>query len=89
MATRRDRANRAPIRLQRAAPLALAAALAALTAAPAALAEQRDMQGAYQQWERLSPQQRERILQEQQRFRRLPPSEQERLRREYEQRHQR
>jgi len=89
MATRRDRANRAPIRLQRAASLALAAALAALTAAPTALAEQRDMQGAYQQWERLSPQQRERILQEQQRFRRLPPSEQERLRREYEQRHQR
>jgi predicted negative regulator of RcsB-dependent stress response len=89
MTTRPDRANRAITPLQRAVCATLVAALGALTAAPAALAEQRDMQGAYQQWERLSPQQRERILQEQQRFRRLPPSEQERLRREYEQRHQR
>ncbi|WP_169836776.1 DUF3106 domain-containing protein [Thiomonas intermedia] len=53
---------------------------------PLALANQRDGQGAYQRWERMPQQQRERILQEQERFKRLPPGEQERLRREYEQR---
>jgi len=53
---------------------------------PAALANPHDRQGAYQQWEQMPAEQRERILQEQQRFKRLPPSEQERLRREYEQR---
>lgn len=56
--------------------------------APTASANQRDGQGAYQRWERMPPQQRERILQEQERFKRLPPSEQERLRREYQQQRQ-
>lgn len=65
---------------------AVVAVLGVLTLCPAASAKEHDGQGAYQQWERMPPQQRERILQEQQRFKRLPPSEQERLRREYEQR---
>ncbi|CUA99595.1 DUF3106 domain-containing protein [Thiomonas bhubaneswarensis] len=64
----------------------LCIALAGATGlAPLASANQRDGQGGYQRWERMPPQQRERILQEQERFKRLPPSEQERLRREYEQ----
>lgn len=66
---------------------AIAAALSTWVLSPAALANQRDGQGAYQQWEKMPQQQRERILQEQQRFKRLPPGEQERLRREYEQQH--
>lgn len=65
---------------------AMVSVLGALTLAPAATAAQRDGRGSYQQWEQMPQQQRERILQEQQRFKRLPPSEQERLRREYEQR---
>ncbi|MGC9163060.1 MAG: DUF3106 domain-containing protein [Thiomonas sp.] len=65
---------------------AMVAVLGGLMLCPAASAKEHDVQGAYQQWERMPPQQRERILQEQQRFKRLPPSEQERLRREYEQR---
>lgn len=66
---------------------AIAAVLSTWVLAPAAMANQRDGQGSYQQWEKMPPQQRDRILQEQQRFKRLPPGEQERLRREYEQRH--
>ena len=63
---------------------AIAAACLTL-GAPLALAGQGG-RGQYQQWENLPPQQRERILQEQQRYRQLPPEEQQRLRREYEQR---
>ncbi len=63
--------------------------LGALALSQAAAANPRDERGSYQQWEQMPQQQRERILQEQQRFKRLPPSEQERLRREYEQRQRR
>lgn len=87
MAIRPDRLGFASAPVRTALATALAAALSALALAPAASASQRDGQGAYQQWEKMPPQQRDRILQEQQRFKRLPPGEQERLRREYEQRH--
>ena len=92
MAIRPDRIRlgSAPVRTAATAlATAVAAVLSALTLAPAAMANQRDGQGAYQQWEKMPPQQRDRILQEQQRFKRLPPGEQERLRREYEQRQRR
>ncbi len=75
------------LRAVRTTALAVAVALVgAVGMVPLALANQRDGQGAYQRWERMPQQQRERILQEQERFKRLPPGEQERLRREYEQR---
>ncbi len=70
----------------RAAALALSAALLLGVAWLPEASAQAQRDNAYQQWEQLPPQQRERILREQERFRRLPPGEQERLRREYEQR---
>ncbi|MBN8776289.1 MAG: hypothetical protein B7Z79_01655 [Thiomonas sp. 20-64-9] len=80
---------RAQLRKARLTAAAIAiSAFGVMVMAPTASANQRDGQGAYQQWERMPPQQRERILQEQERFKRLPPSEQERLRREYQQRRQ-
>ncbi len=66
---------------------AVAAALLTLGLPPALAGQGGGRQ--YQQWERLQPQQRERILQEQQRFRQLPPQQQQRLRQEYEQRNRR
>ena len=83
------RPDRHALWLRAARPTALALSVALVGAvglAPSASANQRDGQGAYQRWERMPQQQRERILQEQERFKRLPPGEQERLRREYEQR---
>lgn len=73
-------------RRARAAALGLGAALLLAVAWLPEASAQMHRDNAYQQWEQLPPQQRERILREQERFRRLPPAEQERLRREYEQR---
>ena len=87
MAIRPDRLRPVQTTARSLMAVAIAAALSAWVLAPAAMANQRDGQGSYRQWEQMPPQQRDRILQEQQRFKRLPPGEQERLRREYEQRH--
>lgn len=82
--TQRGRRRRA----SRAACLAVSAAvLLGVTMLPASAQQQRNGD-AYQQWEKMPKQQRDRILREQERYRHLPPGEQERLRREYEQRHQ-
>lgn len=86
MPTRREFACRVARPLLGRLALLTAALAAASVLIPAAMANPRDKQGAYQQWEQMPAEQRERILQEQQRFKRLPPSEQERLRHEYEQR---
>ena len=86
MAIRRERHPTDVRSLRLKAGALLVVVSGALGLAAPALANQRDGRGAYQQWERMPQQQRERILQEQERFKRLPPSEQERLRREYEQR---
>ncbi|WP_449369958.1 DUF3106 domain-containing protein [Thiomonas sp.] len=90
MATRPDRSHLDRLHLFSAAvratlAVAVAAVFSALAMSSAAMADPRGGQGAYQRWEQMPPQQRERILQEQQRFKRLPPGEQERLRREYDQ----
>lgn len=75
--------------LQRMLAIAIGSVLSVSVLAPVAHARQGGEHGQpYQQWENMPPQQRERILQEQQRFKRLPSNEQERLRREYEQRRQ-
>ncbi|MGC8506926.1 MAG: DUF3106 domain-containing protein [Thiomonas sp.] len=87
MAIRPDRFHSGQTLARSLLSVAIVAALSAGVFSPAARANQRDGQGSYQQWERMPPQQRDRILQEQQRFKRLPPGEQERLRREYEQQH--
>ena len=75
-------------RIARAASLALGAVVLFGAATLPAAAAQSRRDNAYQQWEQMPPQQREKILREQERYRRLPPGEQERLRREYEQRRQ-
>lgn len=68
-----------------------ALAMVGLTAAAPAMAQhEREERGPQwnqrmQQWERLPPERRERILKEQQRYQRLPPEEQQRLRQQYQQ----
>lgn len=66
------------------------AVLGLTTAAPAMAQHEREEKGPQwnqrmQQWERLPPERRERILKEQQRYQRLPPEEQQRLRQQYQQ----